>query len=146
MKNDEQEVNQQPQSSNIEDPGATAEPPLVNNNGQEPRVPTHDVAADASGERTVSSRKIEANRRNARKSSGPKTAAGKKRVSKNAIKHGFFSKWLLVQHQDGKESQSEFDDFYAAIRNYFQPVGWLEEIWGGKDRRMVLAASPAHTL
>ncbi len=42
----------------------------------------------ANGKRTGSARKIEANRRNARKSTGPKTATGKKRVSRNAIKHG----------------------------------------------------------
>lgn len=35
----------------------------------------------------VSRKKIEANRRNARKSTGPKSAAGKKRVSGNAAKH-----------------------------------------------------------
>jgi len=70
----------------------------------------------------MSSRKVEANRRNARKSTGPKTATGKKMVSRNAVKHGFFSKWLLVQHPNGKESQGEYD-LYAAIFEHFQPVG-----------------------
>jgi hypothetical protein len=128
MKNDEQEVNPQPQSSNIESPGATAEP-LANNNGHETNEQEREGAGEASGKRTVSSRKIEANRRNARKSTGPKTAAGKKRVSRNAIKHGFFSKYLLVQRRDGKESQGEYDDFYVGIRKHFQPIGWLEELW-----------------
>jgi len=36
----------------------------------------------------VSQRRIEANRRNARKSSGPKSSAGKWRASRNALKHG----------------------------------------------------------
>jgi len=36
----------------------------------------------------TSSRKIEANRNNARRSTGPKTAAGKARASKNALRHG----------------------------------------------------------
>jgi len=128
MKNDEQEVNPQPQRSETENPGVTAEP-LANHNGQETTEPGHDIVAEASGDRTVSPRKIEANRQNARKGTGPKTAAGKKRVSKNAIKHGFFSKCLLVQHRDGKESQDEYDDFYAGICKYFEPVGWLEELW-----------------
>jgi hypothetical protein len=35
-----------------------------------------------------SERKIAANRQNARRSTGPRTAAGKKRVSRNAIRHG----------------------------------------------------------
>src|SRR5580765_5880275 len=41
---------------------------------------------------------------------GPKTAAGKRRVSRNAIKHGFFSNYRLGHHRDGKESQREYDD------------------------------------
>ena len=37
----------------------------------------------------TSARKRFANRANARKSTGPKTAAGKARVSRNALRHGF---------------------------------------------------------
>ena len=33
-------------------------------------------------------KQIEANRRNARKSTGPRSASGKKRASRNALKHG----------------------------------------------------------
>ena len=39
----------------------------------------------------ASDRQIAANRRNAKRSSGPKTAAGKKRVSRNASRHGLSS-------------------------------------------------------
>ena len=81
------------------------------------------------GKSSISLRKIESNRRNSQRSPGPKTAAGKKRVSMNAIKHGFFSKFLLVQHADGKESQREYDDFYADVRKHYQPADWLEELW-----------------
>lgn len=89
----------------------------------------NEVKADVSGQPTVSLRKVESNRRNSQKSTGPKTATGKKRVSRNAVRHGFFSKFLLIQHRDGKESQDEYDDFYAGIRKHYQPVGWLEELW-----------------
>ena len=103
-----------------------------NNNGHEAdkrsRV-RNGAKAEASGEPTVSIRKVESNRRNSQKSTGPKTATGKKRVSRNAVRHGFFSKFLLIQHRDGKESQDEYDDFYAGIRKHYQPVGWLEELW-----------------
>src|SRR6185369_17031779 len=92
-------------SANIENPSAATQP-LANNNGHETNEPAKGTGG-AHGKRTGSARKIEANRRNARKSTGPKTATGMKRVSRNAIKHGFYSKWLLVQHQDGEESQSE---------------------------------------
>ena len=77
----------------------------------------NEVKAEVSGKPTVSLRRIESNQRNSRKSTGPTTPTGKKRVSQNAVRHGFFSKWLLIQHRDGKESQNEFDDFYAAFTN-----------------------------
>src|SRR5258708_627267 len=89
----------------------------------------HSPSDETRGKPTVTPRKIKSNRQNSRKSTGPKTAAGKKRVSMNAVKHGFFSKWLLVQHPDGKESQDEYDDFFADVRKHFQPIGWLEELW-----------------
>jgi hypothetical protein len=49
--------------------------PLAKNRRQQP-----DVA---------SKRKIEANRRNARKSTGPRSSAGKRRTSRNSYRHGF---------------------------------------------------------
>ena len=151
MKNDEQEVNQQPQGSNIENPGAIAEP-LANNNGQETNEPVRAGAGEASGKPTgkptASSRKIEANRKNAKKSTGPKTVAGKKRVSRNSTKHGFYSKWLLVRHQDGEESQAEYDELVAAIVEEYLPVGWREKdlvdkiaAWSWRLRRVIRSES-----
>jgi hypothetical protein len=87
------------------------------------------AADDAKEKATTSPKKIDANRRNALKSTGPKTPSGKKRVSRNATRHGFFSKWLLIQGQNGNESQQEYDDFCAGLRKHFDPVGWLEELW-----------------
>jgi hypothetical protein len=92
----------------------------------------NEVKAEVTEKPTVSLRRIESNRRNSQKSTGPKTAAGKKRVSRNAVRHGFFSKFLLIHHPDGKESQAEYDDFYDGVRKHYQPVGWLEEAWGEK--------------
>jgi hypothetical protein len=77
----------------------------------------------------TSTKKVEANRRNAAKSTGPKTAAGKRRVARNAIKHGFFSKYILVQHPEAEESQAEYDELRSAIYSHFQPLGVLEEFW-----------------
>jgi hypothetical protein len=84
------------------------------------------------GKSPTSARKIESNRQNSKKSTGPKTEKGKKMVCINAIRHGFFSKFLLIQHPDGKESQGEYNDFYAEVREHFQPVDFLEELWTEK--------------
>lgn len=77
----------------------------------------------------ASSRRIEANRQNASKSTGPRTQMGKRMVARNALKHGFFSKCLLIPHPDGKEDASEYQGFYAALRQHYQPLGFLEELW-----------------
>ena len=131
MKKDGQEGNQQPPGSQTENPGATDNLP-ANSNGNETNRTLDAIDAEASGKRAVSSRKREANRQNARNSTGPRTAAGKKRVSRNAIRHGFYSKCLLVQDQDGKESEAEYEEWYAKIFKQFQPVGWLQEYWVDK--------------
>jgi hypothetical protein len=44
----------------------------------------------------ASERQIAANRRNASKSSGPRSAAGKKRASSNSYRHGLFSRRALT--------------------------------------------------
>ena len=108
------------------------------------RTESKTISGDVNGKKIISSRKAEANRQNSRKSTGPRTAAGKKKVSRNAIRHGFYSKWLLVHHQDGKESQVEYDELYAAIVEHYRPVGWLEKdlvekiaAWSWRLRRVI---------
>ena len=71
---------------------------------------------------------VERNRRNARKSTGPKTRAGKKWSSRNAVKEGFFAKFLLVNHRDGGEDPLEFKELLADLCEHFRPVGFMEEI------------------
>jgi len=41
----------------------------------------------------ISARRLAANRANARKSTGPRTAAGKRRVARNALKHGLCARY-----------------------------------------------------
>jgi hypothetical protein len=89
---------------------------------------SNELTAEATGKSTASPRRVQANRQNSRKSTGPRTPTGKKRASMNAVKHNFFSKCLLIQRSDGKESQCEYDDFYSGVRKHYQPVGWLEEL------------------
>jgi hypothetical protein len=57
----------------------------------------------------TSQRKIEANRRKAQKSSGPKTAEGKKRVRLNALKHGLTATTIVLPHEDDEAYQERLD-------------------------------------
>src|SRR5947207_3277440 len=131
MKNDDSKVSPPQEKPQTQD-SAVSGRRSGNNNGhrtnERSRV-CNEGEAEVSGKPTVSLRKVESNRRNSQKSTGPKTATGKKRVSRNAVRHGFFSKFLLIQHQDGNENQNEYNDFYTDVRKHYQPVGWLEELW-----------------
>ena len=51
----------------------------------------------------LSQKQIEANRANALKSTGPRSNQGKHHSSKNAIKHGFFARDLLIPGEDPQE-------------------------------------------
>ncbi|MEA2709630.1 MAG: hypothetical protein QOF78_2231, partial [Phycisphaerales bacterium] len=65
-----------------------------------------DVAESQAGEAAetarppVSQRKRRANRRNAQKSTGPRTAEGKRRAARNSISHGIFCFDLLLDGED----------------------------------------------
>jgi hypothetical protein len=45
----------------------------------------------------ISERKLIALRKNAQKSTGPRTPLGKFRSSRNALKHGYYSKFNLIR-------------------------------------------------
>jgi hypothetical protein len=71
----------------------------------------------------LTQRRIEANRRNATRSTGPRTTEGKSRVARNAIKHGFFAaqeRWTPRQHRD-------FEQTLDGLRDDLRPQGILEE-------------------
>ncbi|MDC3384998.1 hypothetical protein OAW59_01385 [Candidatus Pelagibacter sp.] len=53
-----------------------------------------------------STNKINANRQNAKKSTGPKSIAGKKRSSLNAIKHGLTCENMFVLERTKKSLKS----------------------------------------
>jgi hypothetical protein len=71
----------------------------------------------------TSTKKIEANRQNALRSTGPRTRDGKLRVAQNAIGHGLLSRETLVPGEDPKALQS----LAEAIRTGWQPQGPQEE-------------------
>jgi hypothetical protein len=71
----------------------------------------------------VSVRKIEANRENAKRSTGPKTEKGKRNSSRNAMTHGLLSKELVIAD---KESREEFEQLLEELIEDFQPQGRAE--------------------
>ncbi len=89
-----------------------------------PAVPTFSTArvTDPSALASLDSAKPRSNRRNALKSTGPRTVAGKARVSDNARSHGFLSRHLIVEG----ESPAEFAALLAELVADYQPVGVVE--------------------
>ncbi len=66
--------------------------------------------------KAVSQRQMEANRRNAISSTGPRTVEGKARSSRNALKHGIFAQEVVIRDGDGAEDPAEFE----ALLNEFR--------------------------
>ena len=70
----------------------------------------------------VSQRQLEANRANAKRSTGPKSASGKARSRLNAVTHGLTSRQLVV----GAEKPEDFDAFREALFADLEPSGALQ--------------------
>src|SRR6266436_4050141 len=89
-------------------------------------------------ERSVSSAK------GGSKATGPRTKQGKQRASRNATKHGVFSKVVILN----SESETEYEELLAGLRETLRPEGALEELLVEKlgtlawrQRRLLLAES-----
>ena len=67
-------------------------------------------------------KQIIANRRNAQKSTGPRTAEGKARVSQNALRHGLFARQLLLPDECPRTFGRFRNHFFAQIK----PIGQIE--------------------
>ena len=74
----------------------------------------------------VSTKKLEANRRNALHSTGPKTPEGKQAVSRNALRHGLCSKEVVIRSGQGREDPKEYETLRAELFEDYQPVGFRE--------------------
>src|SRR5882672_5466094 len=78
--------------------------------------------------RSISEKKLEANRRNARQSTGPKTAAGKQASRLNAVTHGLLAKAVPITKGDYQEDGKEFLQLLDDLREQFTPVGMAEDL------------------
>ena len=76
-------------------------------------------------EAMATQKQLEANRLNAKRSTGPKSGEGKRVVAQNALKHGVFSKQILLNGESKKEFEALKMEFY----DQFQPQGFLERLF-----------------
>jgi hypothetical protein len=66
-----------------------------------------------------------ANRKNALKSTGPKTPFGKAVSSRNAVKHGIFAAAPILSRI---ESRNDWEKHRDGVLESIAPVGYLEEL------------------
>ena len=66
---------------------------------------------------------IQANRENAKKSTGPRTPEGKARVSKNALKHGLLAQDSVIPGED----PAEFDRHLTTYQDTYFPRNCVEK-------------------
>jgi hypothetical protein len=97
---------------------AVNEPPTPQ--GQSPVTRDTDTTPAA---RPTSVRQIEANRRNALRSTGPKTPKGKQISRLNALTHGLRAKDVVIP---GQEDPAEFEAILRELREDRKPQGHLE--------------------
>jgi hypothetical protein len=70
----------------------------------------------------ASEAQVVANRSNAQKSTGPRTAAGKAAVAKNAVKHGLFAQEAVIRGED----PGAFEFYRGRMLAELAPAGMME--------------------
>src|SRR5262245_13977003 len=81
------------------------------------------MARNRNGNPNTSAKQQEANRRNALRSTGPRTAAGKEHVRRNAVKHGLVAREILIPGED----LEALEELARRMRAELHPVGAEEE-------------------
>lgn len=94
-------------------------------------------------------KQIQANRQNSKKSTGPKTRAGKANSSGNSVAHGLLGRELIIPGENREEYQAMFEQLVSE----FEPFGLLETtlveriavaIW--RQRRLIRVESARVTM
>jgi hypothetical protein len=78
--------------------------------------------------KTMTQKQIDANRRNAKKSTGPRTSAGRAASKMNALKHAILSREVIIHSRCLQESEAEFDALHQRLWDDYNPVGAVEEM------------------
>src|SRR3954467_13681538 len=72
----------------------------------------------------ATARQIDANRRNAQKSTGPKTEEGKQRTRFNSLKHGLGAIHVPLPHED----PNEYTHILTGLMDTYQPANAQEQM------------------
>jgi hypothetical protein len=91
----------------------------------------------------TSNRKIQANRQNAQKSTGPRSTAGKSKIAKNAVKHGFSAVTATVTAGKLDERAGHF---FAGFRDSLIDRERVDEIVALQDFLNRVRSAKAETL
>src|SRR5688572_16242831 len=83
--------------------------------------PHHGDSHNGQSPAGPSDRRAEANRRNAQKSTGPRTPEGKARSSLNGIKHGLAAQTAVLPGED----PAELEALAQSLAAEFRPAGGL---------------------
>jgi hypothetical protein len=85
-----------------------------------------NIEKEINMEGKISEKQMAANRKNATKSTGPKSLKGKRKSSMNSVTHGFYSNKIIIPTIDGEDAEERFEKLYLALVNDFKPVTALE--------------------
>src|SRR5262249_45255387 len=83
---------------------------------------TSPVRAEQKPKKMTSKRRKDANRANARHSTGPKTSEGKAAVRLNALRHGHLHVMSFSQ-----KKTAAFEELFNLVRGNLSPAGPIEE-------------------
>ena len=78
--------------------------------------------------KTVTEKKLAANRLNAKRSTGPRTEIGKNTSRFNAVVLGLFAKEVVIPLCDGEEGEEQFARLLADLEQQFEPDGPTREV------------------
>lgn len=84
----------------------------------------------------TSQRQIEANRRNAQKSTDPRTEAGKERSRRNALKHGLAGLGVVLPEQETEAVGTRMAEWNSLLRPFDSFEMWLLEVFAVESVRI----------
>ena len=87
---------------------------------------------------TASLRQIEANRRNAALSTGPRTEEGKQRSRRNALKHGLAGDGVVLPEEQERAIEARAERWAESFRPADEREAWLVEVVARESVRIDL--------